>query len=578
MDWMYLFYFLLGLLVFFGARSTGRGEWNEEYTSLKQTKILQGFAALGIALHHMSQKTCAPWHPAVYTVHGLDVFIPVGYILVGIFLFCSGLGLYRSYKSKPGYLKGFCRRRILPIIIAYYLSEFIYTGVRLLMGEKMDLIKILWNLSGLHMANTNSWYLVVIPFFYLAFWAAFRFCKKEGLAIFLVFLFSLGYTVFGANIDQQSDWWMQGEWWYNSILLFPLGLLFGKYEKPVTRFFRKGYWLWLLLSFAGSLLLLWQSEWLNNNAWGYYGAGAMKVPHRLMSAGMQWLVCIVFVGFCFLLMMKVKLGNKALAGMGKITLEFYLMHGMFVEMFGYSFLDVAKSLVYIKKVPLYIAAVLACSIPAALLFRWIWKKLSGWARDGGTGSGKGALTGKHPSLSQKLKERREVLTEKTGRFRKLAVPVMTAMLLLGLYFILPGKGDDRIRVMNGLEFHIPENYTRGYTDSRYVIWKNEGTEKKTANLILDAEIRDDKARHLRTADEVLEVCDWLKDAEIYVNPQGVRMVRGFAEYAEGLERRYYIESREAVVLLCMKEDERYYSKKDCEEALLQVADSVRPVK
>ena len=111
------------------------------------------------------------------------------------------------------------------------------------MGEKMDLIKILWNLSGLHMANTNSWYLVVIPFFYLAFWAAFRFCKKEGLAIFLVFLFSLGYTVFGANIDQQSDWWMQGEWWYNSILLFPLGLLFGKYEKPVTRFFRKGYWM-----------------------------------------------------------------------------------------------------------------------------------------------------------------------------------------------------------------------------------------------------------------------------------------------------------------------------------------------
>ena len=75
MDWMYLFYFLLAGLIFWGARYAGRGEWNEDYTSLKQTKILQGVAALGIALHHMSQKTCAPWHPSAFIVHGMDPFI-----------------------------------------------------------------------------------------------------------------------------------------------------------------------------------------------------------------------------------------------------------------------------------------------------------------------------------------------------------------------------------------------------------------------------------------------------------------------------------------------------------------------
>ena len=117
MDWMYLFYFLLAGLIFWGARYAGRGEWNEDYTSLKQTKILQGVAALGIALHHMSQKTCAPWHPSAFIVHGMDPFIPMGYMLVGVFLFCSGLGLYKSFKSKPGYLKGFFRRRILPVVI-----------------------------------------------------------------------------------------------------------------------------------------------------------------------------------------------------------------------------------------------------------------------------------------------------------------------------------------------------------------------------------------------------------------------------------------------------------------------------
>ena len=158
MDWMYLFYFLLAALICFGARYAGRGNWNEEYTSLKQMKILQGITALGIVLHHMAQRTCAPWLPSVYIRHGLDSFVPIGYMLVGVFLFCSGFGLYTSVKTKPDYLKGFFRGRILPVILAFYLSEWIYTAIRLISGVKMDFMEILWYLSGLHMANGDAWY------------------------------------------------------------------------------------------------------------------------------------------------------------------------------------------------------------------------------------------------------------------------------------------------------------------------------------------------------------------------------------------------------------------------------------
>ncbi len=386
MDWMYLFYFSLALLIFFGARSAGKGAWNEEYTSLKQTRALQGITALGIALHHMAQKTCAPWLPRGLIVNGLNVFLYMGYMFVAVFLFCSGLGLYKSYKTKPDYLKGFFRRRILPVVVAFYLSEWLYTVIRLLSGERMDLTKVLWYLSGLHMANVNSWYVIVIPFFYMVFWAAFRFCKREGTAIFWVFVFTLGYTVAGAFIDHQDDWWMRGEWWYNSIILFPLGLLFGKHEKRVTGFLKKGYWFWLIVSFAAFFLLFQQSEWLINNRWGYYGewGDPLKVQHRLMSAGIQWLVAFVFVACGFLMMMKVRFGNKALAWLGTVTLDFYLIHGIFVELFGYNFLDISKSIIYIRSVPLYIAAVLACAVAATLLFRLVFRKIRGLvqAKDG----------------------------------------------------------------------------------------------------------------------------------------------------------------------------------------------------
>lgn len=574
---MYLVYFLLGMLIFFGSKAARRKEWNEAYTSLQQTKILQGIAALGVMLHHMGQKTCAPWHSYVFIVHGLDPFVPIGYMLVGVFLFCSGLGLYKSFKTKPDYLKDFFRKRILPIVIAFYLSEFIYTAVRLIMGQKMDALETVWYLSGLHMANPNAWYIIVIPFFYLAFWAAFRFCKKEGAAIFCVFLFTLGYTVLGALIDHQSSWWMQGEWWYNSIILFPLGMLFGKFEKQATAAARKGYWLYLALSFAAVFLLLWQSEWLNANAWGYYREGStpMKVPYRLLSAGMQWLVAIAFTAFWFLLMMKVRLGNRALAWLGGATLELYLIHGMFVEMFGYNFMDKSRSAVYIKSVPLYMAAVLGCAIPAALLFGLIWKKLAGLTRKRNHEKKDGAPGEKNAKPPRKKRSGPGDARKKRNLAARLALPG-AAIVLAGVFLWPSAGGKENVRVMNGMSFTVPDHFSRVYADGRYAAWEYSKTDKRPGRLILDGDIRNENAANYTTAEQVLAECALMTEAELYVNPQGVRMVRGFAEYSGVRERRYYIESKGGMVLMCMNENERYYDRDDCEEALHQTADSVCP--
>ena len=51
------------------------------------------------------------------------------------------------------------------------------------------------------------------------------------------------------------------------------------------------------------------------------------------------------------------------------------MHGMFVEIFGYDFLEKMPSLYYIKNVPLYILVVFACSIPLTFIYHVVWKAL-----------------------------------------------------------------------------------------------------------------------------------------------------------------------------------------------------------
>ena len=161
-----------------------------------------------------------------------------------------------------------------------------------------------------------------------------------------------------------------------------------------------------------------------------------------------------------------------------------------------------------------------------------------------------------------------------GLLRRLAVPGIALMLLLGLYFALTTmNADPDTRVMNGLKFRVPAGFALEHGDSRSAIWKCTGEGKKAGYLILDDQIPDANSRSQETLEAILAECSWLDGRELYVNPQGIRMVRGTADYSGWPERRYYIESPRGIMVLRMSEDDRYYDPGDCEEAMLQMADS-----
>ena len=149
---IYLVYPLMAFLLLWGCRLSGKGQWNEEAFSLKQMKALQGFFAICIMLHHIGQKTCAGWLQPKYIIPGLELFVPFGYYFVGFFLFCSGYGLCKSYQTKPDYLKGFGSKRILPIVLSYYVTGLIFLLERFLMKEPLDGWKLFFYISGLKLS------------------------------------------------------------------------------------------------------------------------------------------------------------------------------------------------------------------------------------------------------------------------------------------------------------------------------------------------------------------------------------------------------------------------------------------
>ena len=372
---IYLVYVALPVILLWGAKFSGK-RFNDGFLSLEQTKAIQGFLAICIMLHHIAQKTCASWiQPQTRIVHGLDMFVPIGYLLVSIFLFFNGYGVYKSYHTKENYLDGFIKKRILPVVLALYTTTVIFFIARLLVGEKMDAKQVILYLTSIQLCNPNTWYVIVLPFFYLAFYFSFKFIKKDGLAVLATTAFVVLYMLLGTRIDH-NDYWIRGEWWYNCVFLFPVGIIFAKFEDKIIPHLKKHYWVYLVAA-----LLLFYPLYIYSgficNIFGYYGdnwGAPDTVFRRRVSLLSQVFLTTEFVFTVLLINMKVAFGNKFLKFMGTITLEFYLIHGLYVELFGWQFDGGVPSPHHIKYVLVYVLVVFALGVPSAMLL----KKLHGF--------------------------------------------------------------------------------------------------------------------------------------------------------------------------------------------------------
>ena len=99
----------------------------------------------------------------------------------------------------------------------------------------------------------------------------------------------------------------------------------------------------------------------------------MKILRRMVCLSSEVIFSSAVVFYVFMIGMKVRIGNRFLKQMGSITLEFYLIHGLYVELFSYSFDGKADSLVYIKNSLLFSVIVFTLSFPSALLIKILRK-------------------------------------------------------------------------------------------------------------------------------------------------------------------------------------------------------------
>ena len=134
--YMVLLLFILG----WGCKKAKKGTFHEDFLSYPVIKGVQGFAALAVILHHVTQEVTQYGR---YYKGAINVFVDAGVLFTGLFFFCSGYGLIVSMKEKEDYLQGFLKKRLPAVLVPFFVCNLLFILVNLLLGRQVPTLVVL---------------------------------------------------------------------------------------------------------------------------------------------------------------------------------------------------------------------------------------------------------------------------------------------------------------------------------------------------------------------------------------------------------------------------------------------------
>ena len=299
---VYIVIYGLFILACFPARLRIR---TAEYRWLDKsaTDWLRGIAVLIVLIHHAVQKSGSFLF--------LYPFSVLGFGSVAVFFVLSGYGLGMQYKNKANYLRGFIPGKVSRMYIVFWIAYVLTSIGYLFQPNGCDIALIIHNCLTLSIVHTPTWYIKVQAFLYILFYLVYisRFTFRFKLV--LVYLLCTVYA--GVCI-----WLGVQQYWYFTILWFPIGLTIAFYKEQIEKVFKKGALLITVLSGAAMCVVTLIIFFM-----GYMG-------HPVL---MEGTITAAFVLFLLGLSYQIRFTSRWIIEIGKRSLELYLVHSMLLSMY-----------------------------------------------------------------------------------------------------------------------------------------------------------------------------------------------------------------------------------------------------
>lgn len=294
---MTVFLFLLLILSCYQMKLVPVKEFNREYVSRNSTTAIKGiFVFLVFMTHFVS-------YGSSNSVLDTPYFIMrdyMGQLVVVMFLFYSGFGIYESIKFKGiDYLKSFPKNRFFKTLLHFDCAVVLFFIVGILLGKKFTITNFLLSFTGWSSLGNSNWFIFTILIQYIIVYISFIiFRDKKILALVLITVLSGVYILIMLSFKES--------WWYDTAFCLPFGLWYSFFKEKVENIVMKNnlfYYTSLII-----VILVFAGLHLKRGNLALYE------------------LCAVFYALLIVMFtMKVKTGNKILYWFGNHVFSIYIL-------------------------------------------------------------------------------------------------------------------------------------------------------------------------------------------------------------------------------------------------------------
>ena len=298
---MVLWYLLIFIVSFVSVNVKIKGFY-EDYLVKERCDAIKGVFILLVFLGHvmMVVKNSGYGFNNVLDQEALKVFADMGQLVVAMFLFYSGYGVMRSFRIKGDeYLASYPKRRLLTVLVNFDIAVCCFIALTWVMGGTISIPKVLLSFIGWESFGNSNWYIFVIMYCYLVFFLVFKAARTRYLAgsLGVVVMVFIGMIILHGVKESPI--------WYNTMLVFPSGVLYELYSNKLEQTIQKRYWLVLAIVLSAFLFL---------------HLGNLRSFHGIT----ENVKAVIFAMLVVILTMKVRVGNKWLLWCGVSLFPLYV--------------------------------------------------------------------------------------------------------------------------------------------------------------------------------------------------------------------------------------------------------------
>lgn len=226
-----LFLFIIVFILFIVSLRKNK---NNSILDKESTNTIKGIFILLIIFSHVLNYF--PYEGNSFVQNGLHLIVGgLGQLIVTMFFFVSGYGLSLSIiKKGDSYSKSIIINRFFRIIAYSFFSLIPFLIYGLTMQKQISAQDFFLATIGLKSIGNASWFLFAILFCYFTTWFVYSFgCKNTLISNIVIGLIILLYAVIGCFVAKDS------QYQFDTVLAFPIGLLFATYRNKFISFFNK---------------------------------------------------------------------------------------------------------------------------------------------------------------------------------------------------------------------------------------------------------------------------------------------------------------------------------------------------